>query len=508
MKIFLLYVVGLLLSPGLVHAGEIRTTGFDRHERPLEWKGKSYERPVEGSMGLVHERPIELLKELHFESLLQADPAQDADQLHPLLARAVRFADDQSYVVFELDPAARFHDGSPVTAREVESSFRAAQTENPSLAEEVERVETNDSEITFHLRPRGQAARDLVASLAAIPITKAAFSGGLAVASGPYKVATLTDRSLVLHANHDYWGRHLRLRRGRCNFAEIRVNKGLDRSRLQTVSEQNRLAGKPLRSLSFNPRRAWLQDRRVREALVLAYDFDQVNSMFHGGNLRRPLSLLDDSALDAGVEVTSGNQAYSNYPSQRARLLKAKSLLEQAGVRPGDHLLKIVVTDQDYREATYFTRDLARLGFKTEVIKVPGKDALRATKKTGSYDLIGGTERILSSDGSPSEALLAEKMAETPGFAPDLPDAAATTAELARALAQYQQEAFLNIFLGEPKTVTFQVDNRVQVPNGSSYAKAHLVGFWYDPARDPVMPPYLMPPILGCDVITCIFGGH
>jgi microcin C transport system substrate-binding protein len=48
---------------------------------------------------------------------------------YPLIAESARYADDYSWVEVAINPRARFHDGSPITARDVEFTFQKFMTE-------------------------------------------------------------------------------------------------------------------------------------------------------------------------------------------------------------------------------------------------------------------------------------------------------------------------------------------------------------------------------------------
>ena len=48
---------------------------------------------------------------------------------YPLIAESARYADDYSWVEVAINPRARFHDGSPITARDVEFTFQKFTTE-------------------------------------------------------------------------------------------------------------------------------------------------------------------------------------------------------------------------------------------------------------------------------------------------------------------------------------------------------------------------------------------
>ena len=48
---------------------------------------------------------------------------------YPLIVESARYADDYSWVEVAINPRARFHDGSPITARDVEFTFQKFMTE-------------------------------------------------------------------------------------------------------------------------------------------------------------------------------------------------------------------------------------------------------------------------------------------------------------------------------------------------------------------------------------------
>ena len=63
---------------------------------------------------------------LVFESLMKRS-ADEPFTLYPGLARGIEIPADRKWIVFELDPAARFQDGTPVTAEDVLFSHRVLQ---------------------------------------------------------------------------------------------------------------------------------------------------------------------------------------------------------------------------------------------------------------------------------------------------------------------------------------------------------------------------------------------
>src|SRR5690606_7083675 len=87
------------VRPDAPKGGTLRLSGLDSFDNlnPYILRGV----PPEGA-ALLHDTRME--------------PARDEpDALYPRVARAVELPEDRSWVAFELNPAARFHDGTPVT---------------------------------------------------------------------------------------------------------------------------------------------------------------------------------------------------------------------------------------------------------------------------------------------------------------------------------------------------------------------------------------------------------
>ena len=96
------------VNPNAPKGGSVRRYAFGTFDtfNPFIVKGN----PAAG-LGLI------------FESLLQST-ADDISSEYGLIAKSVEVPDDLSYVVFNLRPEGRFHDGKPITADDVVYSFK------------------------------------------------------------------------------------------------------------------------------------------------------------------------------------------------------------------------------------------------------------------------------------------------------------------------------------------------------------------------------------------------
>jgi peptide/nickel transport system substrate-binding protein len=265
--------------------------------------------------------------------------------LYGLLARTVETDDERTFVIFNIDPAARFSDGKPVTAEDVIFSWQLLRDKGrPNFRTyytKVAKAEAlSDRSVRFDLS--GSEDRELPLILGLMPILPAHATDPATfeetmlhapVGSGPYRVAEVqVGRSLTLKRNPDYWGRELAINRGFWNFDEIRIDyyrdanthfeafkRGLydvraelDPARWETAYDvpavrDGRIVKeafpnglpKGMSGLVFNTRRAIFSDVRVREAIGLLLDFQWLNHNFYFDQYQRTASYFEGSELSA-----------------------------------------------------------------------------------------------------------------------------------------------------------------------------------------------------------------
>jgi peptide/nickel transport system substrate-binding protein len=280
--------------------------------------------------------------------------ADEPFSLYGLIATSVETDPARDWVVFHLDPKARFSDGSPVTAADVAFTFallkekgRPQQRAAYSL---VKAIETPD-DMTVRYDLSGAGDRELPLTLAMMPVLSKAHIDAahfddqtlqIPVASGPYVVSEVKPgQRLVLKRNPEYWGRDLPVMRGLYNFDEIQIDyyrdaatmfeafkAGLYDFRVETdpalwlnaynfpaleagrVIKQSLPIGVPkgIEGFAFNTRRPIFADVRVREALGMLFDFEWVNSVFFSGVYRRSKSFFDDSELSSAGRPASDRE--------------------------------------------------------------------------------------------------------------------------------------------------------------------------------------------------------
>ena len=205
--------------------------------------------------------------------------------------------------------------------------------------------------------------------------------------NGPYKIKSFeVGKYIVLERNRDYWGNNLPVRRGFYNFDEIRIDYYQD----TTVTLQALFAGNidvreeyiakiwatgynneqvksgavvkqkfehnnpaVLQHFAFNIRRPQFKDKRVREAVDLAFNFEWANEKLFYNQYQRLYSYFTNTGLEAtGVPVGKEKAILEKYRGRiddkvftepftlpdnsspqklRANLRKAVKLLKDAG---------------------------------------------------------------------------------------------------------------------------------------------------------------------------------
>jgi peptide/nickel transport system substrate-binding protein len=276
--------------------------------------------------------------------------------LYGLVAKTIETDAARDYATFRLDPAARFSDGSPITADDVRFSFNLLRDHGrpPQRAAFalVKSVTTPDAR-TIRFDLTGADDRELPLILALMPVLPRAHTDAarfdepslaIPVGSGPYVVESVDPgRRIVYRRDPHYWGRDLPVSRGLYNFDRIEIEYFRDESALFTAfaaglydfrieddaTRWRRAYGFPRRrrgevvaeatpvelpqgmsGFAFNTRRAQFADVRVREALASMFDFEWIDATLFGGAYVRDVSYFGDSALSsAGRPAGAREQA-------------------------------------------------------------------------------------------------------------------------------------------------------------------------------------------------------
>ena len=332
------------------------------------------------------------------ETLLTAS-ADEPFTKYGLIAEWIEWPEDRSWVTFTLRKEARWHDGQPITVDDVIFSLETLKTKGEPFYRfyfgSIDRAEKLDERrVRFVFKEAGN--RELPLIVGDMPILPKHWWEGRdferttlepPLASGPYRVASFeAGRYVVLERVADYWGRDLPVNVGENNFATKRIEYFRDETVLRQALKagvldfrvenqakawaldydvpavrrgwlrkvefsHERPAG--LQAFAFNTRRPIFADRRVREALGWAFDFEWTNRVLFFGQYQRAKSYFNNSEMASrgvpeGEELAVLEKYRERVPEEvftsaypvpvtdgsgwpRGNLLKALDLLRQAG---------------------------------------------------------------------------------------------------------------------------------------------------------------------------------
>lgn len=281
---------------------------------------------------------------LIYDSLTYHSPDEPFTE-YGLLAERIDKAPDNSYVRFILNPKARFHDGTPVTAEDVIFTFNILLKKGDPMyrhyyADVAQVVAEDKLRVRFDFKHRDN--RELPLILGQIQVlpkhwwaTRDFSKGDLEppLGSGPYRIGKVAPGSAVTFERvKDWWAKDLPVSRGLYNFDRIQVdfyrdsqvaleafkagqfdvnleysakdwNTGYDSPALragkfvQLAIPNHNPAG--MQGYVFNLRRPIFQDRRVREAIAQLFDFEWANKQLFYGAYKRTHSYFENSEMAA-----------------------------------------------------------------------------------------------------------------------------------------------------------------------------------------------------------------
>lgn len=403
------------------------------------------------------------VRDFVFEGLM-ARGQDEPFTLYGLIAERVEVPEDRSSVTFYLNEKAKFSDGVAITADDVIFSLQVLRDKGvPTIfgshykkVKSVERVSDRVVRMLFNGEDR-----ELPLILGLLPVLpKHKFNAETfdqstllpLVGSGPYTIDRIdTGRSISFKRNPDYWGRDLPVMRGRFNFNEIRYDYFRDASVLLEAFKSGlidlRLEDDPLawsqtsafaaakdgsvqleemptglpagmNALVFNTRRAVFADPRVRQALILLFDFEWINATLYNGRYARTQSFFERSYLSSvgrpaddvekallapfadkvKPEVMDGSYRFpvsDGSGHNRANAHRALELLQQAGYALKDGRMVHVETGKQIgfelliskggaeRLMLAYVRALGVLGINAQMRTI---DSAQLTARTNKFD--------------------------------------------------------------------------------------------------------------------------
>ena len=348
-----------------------------------------------------------------YDSLMEGSPDEPSAS-YGLVAEWATFPDDFSSATFQLRADARFHDGKPITPEDVIFSLGALKKAHPHFAGyyknvvKAEKIGERQVKFTFDVIGNRELPH-IVGQLYVLPkhFWEATGSNGeprdlskatleVPLGSGPYRIKEVdAGRSVTLERVKDWWAKDLPVAKGQWNFDEIRLiyfrdlvpgfeafkageldywrensaknwatRYDFDALKRGAVLKEKipvvRVAR--MQAFTFNIRRPQFQDRRVRQAFNLAFNFEWANKNLFYDEYQRVNSYFDNSPLKAtglpqGRELQILNEVRSEVPPEvfttewknpvnagpdedgRKNLALAVKLLAEAGYKLKDGVL-------------------------------------------------------------------------------------------------------------------------------------------------------------------------
>jgi microcin C transport system substrate-binding protein len=392
---------------------------------------------------------------LMFETLATSS-SDEIGTMYGLIADDMALSPDRRSMTFHINPLARFNNGDPVRAEDVKYSFDTLIAKGAPqfklIFADVTQCEVIDpATVRFHFKSDNHELPLIVGSL---PVFSPQWAAGTPfdqiqmvapITTGPYLIEKFdVGRSITFKRNPNYWGDTVPSRKGMFNFERIAYHfykddvarleafkagefdvvveysaKNWVRSYVGKQFERGDIIkrefahknGAGMQGFVMNLRRAPFQDQRVRQALILALDYEWLNRQLFYNQYQRIDSYFTNSVL-AATGTPSGQElailtaikaqglpiaesVFGDVPVQpvttpphslRANLLKARDLLKEAGWVYRDGALRNakgeamsfeILDDQSSmsRVISVYIRNLEKLGIKV-------------TQRTADYALL------------------------------------------------------------------------------------------------------------------------
>lgn len=385
---------------------------------------------------------------------------------YPLIAESVRYDNNFNWAEVNINANARFQDNSPITAKDVSFSFNKFMTEGVaqfrSFYHDVKVKAISRYTVRIELPKNNKEM--MLGLIGGLPIMPESYwqhhklSEPLTtppLGSGPYRISDYRLGQYISYTRlNDYWAADLPVNRGRYNFDTIRYDYYLDDNialeafkagefdlRIETSpknwatqyighniakgyivkQDENNQSAQDSRWLAFNIQRPLFADRRVRQAITLAFDFQWMNKALYYDAYQRANSYFQNTPYAAQGAPSAEElvwltplkdkipaevfaNAYqppktdgSGFP--RNNLQQAMQLLEKAGWHIVDKKLVNVKTGQPFRfelllpstgNLQYvlpFQHSLKQLGIEMQIREVDSSQFINR-RRSRDFDMV------------------------------------------------------------------------------------------------------------------------
>ncbi|HLZ43646.1 MAG TPA: ABC transporter substrate-binding protein [Candidatus Sulfotelmatobacter sp.] len=308
----------------------------------------------------------------NIDSLIFDDLLSKGDDLNvaPGLAERWEVPDPLTYI-FHLHRGVRFHDGRPLTSRDVKWTFdsllqgkvRSTKAANYRFVDHIDAPD--DFTVIFHMKePDAPLLWNLCdGAMGIVPYGSLDEITQHPMGSGPFKfVSAETDRDVVLERNDEYWGEKAKLERVRFvvvpdettealelrnGTSDVTINS-LTPDTLVVLERDSNIQvdhqpGTRLAYLAFNLRDPILKDVRVRQAIAYALDRKPMIEYLWRGLAEPARSILPAQSWAYNGDVP----AYPHDPEKAMQLLDAAGYPAVNGAR--FHITMKTSTDPNTR---------------------------------------------------------------------------------------------------------------------------------------------------------------
>ena len=282
---------------------------------------------------------------LMFAENVSASVGDEPSSIYGMLTESVEISEDRNSYTFVLQPAARWHDGAPLTAEDVAFTMMTLKAEgHPVIAQLVrhlDRAEVIDAR-TVKLIFNGKQSDRAILSAASLPIVSKAFYEQNSftettltppLGCGAYQVGRFRAGSFIEYERvDDYWGKDMPFNVGRNNFDIIRIEFYRDRQAAFEAFKKGKVTyreeftsktwateydfpaiaeGKvkqqlfpdekapSFQSWAVNQRREKFTDPRTVQAISLCFDFEWTNANFFYNAYAKSHSYFEGSEFAA-----------------------------------------------------------------------------------------------------------------------------------------------------------------------------------------------------------------
>ena len=361
---------------------------------------------------------------------LMTGSADELMSAYPLIAESIELPEDLSFATFNINPNAKYDDGTSITAHDFKFAFEMIQQYGApflqSFFEDVESVEVvSDYKIKYNFTTKDTMKSVMIVSSSS-PLSKKFWSDkdfskislDIPPSSGAYKIKSIdAGRNIVYERRDDYWAKDLNVNVGQNNFNEIQYDYYSDEevmfeafkagkidlrmenkaSRwmsgynvpaikngelIKTEMPQNQPMG--LQGIFFNTRQGKLSDVRVRQALEKLFNFEYIQKNLLNGMYTRSKNYFNNSDWgyqyegeedfaptvnsEAGITRENKREALALFEESGYILKDQKLINKETGEQLSIEFLLIAPSME--RVTMPYIMDLRKLGIDANIRKV------------------------------------------------------------------------------------------------------------------------------------------